>query len=107
MPQATQTQHAGAVRPKRATQRRAVGARPKRVAQPIEVLKVREALLMKPTVSLVTGMSSSSIARKVASGDFPSPVKDGPRCTRWVCGAVLDWLAARAETTAATCQVGA
>ena len=87
MNQATQTRHAGVPRPKRA-------------AQPIEVLKVREALLLKPTVSLVTGLSASSISRKVASGDFPAPVKDGPRCTRWVCGSVLDWLAAQGSGSA-------
>lgn len=66
--------------------------RRRRSPQPVEVLKVPEARLTESTVSLVTGMSASSIARKVASGDFPSPIHDGPRCKRWICGDVLAWL---------------
>jgi len=44
------------------------------------------------TVIGVTGLSESSIRRKVAEGKFPQPDKDGTRCTRWVAGDVTNWL---------------
>ncbi len=65
--------------------------------QPVHVLHVPEALLKVQTVIAVTGLSESTIRRKVAGGQFPAPVKDGTRCTRWVAGQVSDWLRARGE----------
>jgi prophage regulatory protein len=63
--------------------------------QTIAALHIPEALLKIQTVVAVTGMSESSIRRKIAEGKFPSPVKDGTRCTRWVAGKVSNWLKAR------------
>ena len=63
--------------------------------QTIAVLQIPEALLKLSTVIAVTGLSESTIRRKIAEGVFPAPVKDGQRCTRWVAGKVSDWLRAK------------
>ncbi len=64
--------------------------------QPVSAINVPEALLKIETVTAVTGLSKTSIRRKVAQGKFPAPVKDGKRCTRWVAGQVSNWLRAKA-----------
>ncbi len=63
--------------------------------QTVHSLHIPEALLKIQTVIEVTGLSESSIRRKVAEGKFPKPVKDGTRCTRWVAGSVSNWLRAK------------
>ena len=63
--------------------------------QTILALHIPEALLKIQTVIAVTGMSESTIRRRVADGKFPGPVKDGARCTRWVAGQVSNWLRAK------------
>ena len=64
-------------------------------AQTLQALHIPEALLKIQTVIAVTGLSESTIRRKVAQGKFPAPVKDGTRCTRWVAGNVTNWLRAK------------
>lgn len=66
--------------------------------QSLHAVQIADALLKIQTVITVTGLSESSIRRKVASGNFPKPYKDGARCTRWVAGDVTNWL--RAKVTA-------
>lgn len=44
-----------------------------------------------PVVSLITGRSPASVWRDVNAGRLPSPVKTGPRCTRWVVGDLRRW----------------
>lgn len=68
-----------------------------RATQTIQALHIPEALLKIQTVVAVTGLSESTIRRKVAAGTFPAPVKDGSRCTRWVAGKVQNWLIARGQ----------
>lgn len=63
--------------------------------QTVQSLHIPEALLKIQTVIEVTGLSESSIRRKVTDGKFPAPVKDGTRCTRWVAGQVSNWLRAK------------
>lgn len=65
-------------------------------SQTLQALHIPEALLKIQTVIGVTGLSESSIRRKVAEGKFPAPIKDGARCTRWVAGSVSNWLRAKA-----------
>lgn len=65
------------------------------ISQPLHALQIAEALLKIQTVKAVTGLSESTIRRKVADGQFPKPVKDGTRCTRWVAGHVTTWLKAQ------------
>ena len=64
-------------------------------AQTLQALHIPEALLKIQTVIAVTGLSESTIRRKVAEGKFPAPIKDGTRCTRWVAGDVTNWLRAK------------
>jgi len=54
--------------------------------------QIPEARLKIQTVVELTGLSESSIRRKVAEQKFPAPIKDGPRCTRWVAGSVMAYL---------------
>jgi prophage regulatory protein len=68
-------------------------------AQPLETLHIPEARLKLKTVVALTGLSESSIRRRVAAGDFPAPQKYGARCIRWISAEVLDWLSAAAKTT--------
>lgn len=70
--------------------------KPRESAQSLQAVEIADALLKIQTVIAVTGLSESSIRRKVAAGDFPVPVKDGKRCTRWVAGNVTNWLRAKA-----------
>nr|WP_145545771.1 AlpA family phage regulatory protein [Variovorax boronicumulans] len=65
-------------------------------AQTLQALHIPEALLKIQTVTAVTGLSESTIRRKVTDGKFPAPVKDGARCTRWVAASVSNWLRAKA-----------
>jgi len=70
------------------------------IRQPIEAVSLPDALLKKPTVSAVTGLSGSTIDRKTAAGAFPAPIKLGTRCTRWRAADVRSWLAAQAPAAA-------
>lgn len=72
-----------------------------RATQPVDVLHIADALLKIQTVEAVTGLTQSSIYRKVGTGDFPKPIKDGPRCTRWRASAVTAWLQSRGEGASA------
>ncbi|MBL8388086.1 MAG: AlpA family phage regulatory protein [Hydrogenophaga sp.] len=62
--------------------------------QEIEAALIPEARLKIQTVVQLTGLSESTLRRKVAAGEFPEPIKDGSRCTRWVAGRVTEWLRA-------------
>ncbi|WOP14510.1 helix-turn-helix transcriptional regulator [Ottowia sp. SB7-C50] len=68
--------------------------------QPLHAIQIATALLKIQTVIAITGLSESTIRRKVAAGDFPNPIKDGTRCTRWIAADVSAWLSARADSKA-------
>ncbi|WP_304305886.1 AlpA family transcriptional regulator [Pseudacidovorax intermedius] len=72
-------------------------ARPTDCARSVQTLQVPDALLRVQVVVELTGLSKSSIRRRVAAGSFPVPVRDGPRCIRWVSADVQGWLRARRE----------
>jgi prophage regulatory protein len=61
--------------------------------QPLQVAQQSGTLLKKATVSAVTGLSASTIERKIAEGKFPRPVKLGARCVRFPSDAVQAWIA--------------
>ena len=69
--------------------------RPRPQPQSLHAVQIADALLKIQTVISVTGLSESTIRRKVAEGKFPKPIKDGTRCTRWVAGDVTNWLRAK------------
>jgi prophage regulatory protein len=73
----------------------AIPAKKRGITQPLEAALVPDALLTIRTVSAITGLSAATIYRKIASGDFPPPVKLGLRCTRFVARTVTGWTAAQ------------
>lgn len=48
-----------------------------------------------PQVRARTGLSRSELYRRMASGDFPKPVKLGERASAWAEHEVTAWIAAR------------
>jgi len=64
--------------------------------QSLEAVHIPDALLKIATVVAATGLSESTIRRKVAAAQFPRPVKDGARCTRWVARDLSAWLRSKA-----------
>jgi prophage regulatory protein len=60
--------------------------------QTVLTAQIPEALLKIQTVVELTGLSQSSIRRRVLEQEFPAPVKNGTRCTRWVAGSVMAYL---------------
>ncbi len=47
------------------------------------------------TVAALTGWQRSKLYAEIRAGRFPAPERDGPRCSRWRAGSVLDALRAR------------
>lgn len=62
------------------------------LTQPIEILQSPDALLKIKTVVAVTGLSETTIRRKIQDDGFPEPVKYGTRCTRWRAIDITEWL---------------
>ena len=69
------------------------------IPQPLEAASLPDALLKIQTVAAITGLSPSTIFRKLAADppQFPEPVRLGKRCTRWKSASVRAWLAAQVE----------
>ncbi|MUV14588.1 helix-turn-helix transcriptional regulator [Noviluteimonas gilva] len=53
------------------------------------------ALERLPRVKERTCLSRSEIYRRIATGDFPTPVKLGERASAWAAHEVSAWIAAR------------
>ena len=69
------------------------------IPQPLEAAALPDALLKIQTVAAITGLSPSTIFRKLAADppQFPEPVRLGTRCTRWKSASVRAWLSAQVE----------
>ncbi|WP_397536125.1 helix-turn-helix transcriptional regulator [Roseateles sp.] len=63
--------------------------------QPLHAVQLADALLRIATVAQATGLSSATIYRKLAAGEFPEPVRLGARCTRWKSADVRAWIQAQ------------
>ena len=63
--------------------------------QPLHALQLPDALLRIKTVTQATGLSSATVYRKLAAGEFPEPVRLGSRCTRWKAADVRAWIQAQ------------
>ena len=63
--------------------------------QPLHVLQLEDALLRIKTVSHTVGLSTATVYRKLAAGEFPKPVRLGSRCTRWKAADVRAWIQAQ------------
>lgn len=53
------------------------------------------ALLRLPEVRQRTGLCTNSVYRLAAAGDFPPPVKIGPRASAWVEEEIDAWIKQR------------
>ena len=51
-----------------------------------------ESLLRLPQVEAVVGLKKSKIYSLLQEGQFPAPVKLGPRSVRWRASAILKWI---------------
>ena len=56
-------------------------------------------LLRREEVETRCGLARSSIYRLMRSGQFPEPVKVGPRAVRWPASEIEEWLNARPRAT--------
>lgn len=53
----------------------------------------------KSRVLELCGISKSTLDRLVRSGDFPKPVKLGPRAIGWKVSDVIDWIDSREQVS--------
>ena len=56
---------------------------------------MRQRILRKAEVLARIGFSYSTLKRKVRAGEFPAPVKLGPRSVGWFESEVDEWLTSR------------
>lgn len=59
---------------------------------PLEIIRL-------PVVLRFTGLSRTTIWRKVRAGDFPAPVDLGPNAIGWFAGEIAGWLSDRPRRT--------
>ena len=52
-------------------------------------------LIRLPEVLRLTGLSRSTLYRKIQSSQFPEPVRLGPRSVAWRASDVLEWIDTR------------
>lgn len=57
----------------------------------MDELEIDKLLTLKEVIPLVT-MKRSWILQQVKDGNFPKPVRLGPRCVRWRKREVLEWI---------------
>jgi len=50
-----------------------------------------------PVVMANTGLGRSSIYQKIDTGEFPKPIKLGPRAVGWITSEVFDWIQNRID----------
>lgn len=55
------------------------------------------AILRLPAVKARTGLSRSTIYLRASGGQFPKPIKLGPRAVGWLESDVDDWLSRQIE----------
>lgn len=55
----------------------------------------------RPAVEAKTGLSRSQIYALMARGDFPKPIKLGPRSVAWIESEINDWIIERIEQSRA------
>lgn len=59
-----------------------------------------ETLLRLPAVKSRTGLSRSTIYKRIADGAFPKPVSLGPRAVGWLKTEIDDWVDSRIQLRA-------
>ena len=61
----------------------------------MEAIGMEERLLRRREVEDITGLSRSTIYRMVKTGQFPPPVRVGPKAVRWRLSDIIAWLESR------------
>jgi len=64
----------------------------KPIRQPLEAANNPAALLRLDTVMALTGLGRSSVYARIARNEFPPPIRQGKRCSRWRAESVVQWL---------------
>ena len=59
-------------------------------------------LLRRTDVEVRTGLTRSTIYRLMRAGEFPEPLKLGPRAVRWWATEIESWIAERPRATGET-----
>ena len=54
-------------------------------------------LLRLPEVSRIVGLKRSPIYERIARGEFPKPVKLGPRCVAWPSTVIAAWVQSKID----------
>ncbi len=62
---------------------------------------MQERIIRRPDVENITGLSRSSIYAKMATGNFPKPVKLGENSVGWKETDIQNWIAALPQGNAA------
>ena len=62
-----------------------------------ETTALTEAMLRLPEVRMRTGLSRTSIWRKVRNGSFPPPLSLGENAIGWQENLIADWIASRPQ----------
>jgi prophage regulatory protein len=57
-----------------------------------EILSIPNARIRPPLVQMLMGWSRATLYRRIDAGEFPKPIKDGPRCVYWPAKVVADAL---------------
>ena len=65
-------------------------------------MRYEERLLRRPEVEVQTGLTRSTIYRLMRAGEFPEPLKLGPRAVRWRATEIESWIAKRPRATGET-----
>ena len=55
-------------------------------------------LIRLPEVIHLTGYKRTALYKKIDQGDFPRPVKLGPRAVAWIENEVMNWIKEKIQT---------
>ena len=72
--------------------------------QPPEVLAIPDAQIKMRTLVAITGRSRSTLYALIARGEFPTQIRDGSRCSRWLASDVMKWLETRSQPAAKSAE---
>ena len=61
------------------------------------VNQIKDALLRRKEVQLVTGLSRSGLYAAIKNGTFPSPIKIGIRAVAWRASQIASWIAEKGK----------
>ena len=63
-------------------------------------------MLRLPEVKYRVGLGRSAIYEKIKLGEFPAPVRLGPRAVAWISEEISSWIAARIAASRGSATLG-